>query len=186
MLTDDRGDEGPEHFGCSLTEQLLQGSGQGLAMLPLMQCNYTILFSWPLTAQIWLQAEAQIPSAPHSTDPRPQSPAAGRRGRKRPGDPLTLQREEGQEEAQHPDAVQPVGPHVSAALDAPRALRLSPLRSRSLAKRAARSLDFPLGSPGSSKPDPAGSCRTTAGTQNGCAPLSRSASPGPVEARSCA
>lgn len=31
---------------------------------------------------------------------------------------LTLQREEGQEEAQHPDAVQPVGPHVSAALQA--------------------------------------------------------------------
>lgn len=51
------------------------------------------------------------------TTPEPRGGKEGERGAEE--SLLTLQREEGQEEAQHPDAVQPVGPHVSAALDAP-------------------------------------------------------------------
>lgn len=64
-------------------------------------------------------SRVRSPSRARRTPPTAPSPAAGRRGRGGRESPLTLQREEGQEEAQHPDAVQPVGPHVSAALDAP-------------------------------------------------------------------
>ena len=95
-----------------------------------------------------------------ATTPRP---AAGRTGREGPGNlPLTLQREEGQEEAQHPDAVQPVGPHVSAALGAPSRVLLSPLPlALSLVKRAARFPRFPSGL--SRLRQPGQTCRTTAG-----------------------
>lgn len=127
----------------------------------------------------------QIPSAPHSPDPTPQARwrEGGREGPGTPGTPsppLTLQREEEQEEAQHPDAVQPVGPHVSAALEAmlPRALRLC-LFARALSRKTRRSFRrLPSGlcrlrQPGRSRLLP-----QDGRTQNGFALLRKSASPG--------
>lgn len=60
----------------------------------------------------------------------------------------------------------------------PRALWLSPLRSRSLEKRAARSLGFPLGSPRLRQPGPSRLLTHDGRTQNGFALLRKSASPG--------